>query len=144
MSSYGSDEGFAAWLAGQGLALPVDAPLPAVLRTIGSGYVDAAYGAKLACSSRTGGFLQELEWPRRHHVINGEVVPDDLIPPAWINASYRAAFLEATSPGWATASTDPNRVVKKEKVDVLEVEYFGVKDSADSGSSAGIVGSSLP
>jgi hypothetical protein len=101
MAAYGTDEGFEAWLAGQGLSLPVGAPAVAVLRQIGSSYVDSAYSWRLSCSRKTGGFTQELQWPRTGHVINGETVPDDLIPQAWIDASYRAAYLTAVTPGWA-------------------------------------------
>ena len=124
MAAYGTDDGLQAWLTAQGLALPPGAT-PATLRAIGSAYVDAAYEARLQCSHRAGGFEQELAWPRAGHRVNGQPVPEDLIPPAWINASYRAAWLEASNPGWATGTTDPNRVVKREKVDVIEVEYFG-------------------
>lgn len=144
MSAYGTDDGFTAWLTAQGMTLPVGAPSAAVLRQIGSSYVDAAYGAKLTCSRKTGGFSQELQWPRTGHVINGELVPDDLTPPAWIHASYRAAYLEATNPGWATGSSDPNRVVKREKVDgAVEVEYFGSKDAAATGTAAGIAADAI-
>lgn len=144
MASYGSDQGFTEWLSGQGLTLPVDAPSAAVLRQIGSSYVDAAYESRLQCSRRTGGFNQELAWPRTGHSISGEAVPDDLIPVQWINASYRAAYLEALQPGWATGSTDPNRVVKRERVEgAVEVEYFGGKDTGDSGTALGMTADAL-
>ncbi len=142
MAAYGTDDGLTAWLTAQGLALPPGAT-PATLRAIGSAYVDAAYEARLQCSHRAGGFEQELAWPRAGHRVNGQPVPEDLIPPAWINASYRAAWLEASSPGWATGTTDPNRVVKREKVDVIEVEYFGEKDAAANGAASGIVADAI-
>lgn len=134
--AYGTDEGFTAWLTSQGLALPDGAPAPAVLRQIGSDYVDAAYEHTLQCSRRTGGFSQELAWPRTGHTVNGQSVPSDLIPPAWVNASYRAAYLEAMNPGWATGSTDPNRVTKREKVDTLEREFFAAGDNGGAALSA--------
>lgn len=142
MAAYGTTPDFEAWLTAQGLALPVGAN-PEVLRNIGSAYIDAAYGAKLTCSHRTGGFSQDLEWPRKGHVINGEVVPDDLIPPAWIYASYRAAYLEAITPGWATGSTDPNKVVKRQKVDVIEREFFSNKEIDAASSSAGMASDAI-
>jgi hypothetical protein len=142
MAAYGTDDGLQAWLTAQGLPLPPGAT-PATLREIGSAYVDAAYEARLQCSRRAGGFAQELAWPRAGHRVNGQPVPEDLIPPAWINASYRAAWLEASNPGWATGTTDPNRVVKREKVDVIEVEYFGEKDSAANGAASGIVADAI-
>lgn len=130
MAAYGSDTGFLEWLTAQGLSLP-SGTNPAVLRQIGSNYIDAAYEAKLQCSMRTGGFTQELAWPRRGHVINGQTVPDDFIPRPWIEASYRAAYLTAVTPGWSTGGTDPGRLTKRERVDVIEREYFSPTEAAD-------------
>jgi len=136
MAGYGDDAGFQAWLSGQGLTLPADAPLPAVLRQIGSDYVDAAYGYMLQCSRRTGGFEQERAWPRTGHRISGELVPDDLIPQAWVSASYRAAYLNAITPGWSTNPVTPGRVTKREKVDTIEREFFAPEDAGGGSSSA--------
>lgn len=137
MAGYGDDDGFAAWLAGQGLVLPVAAPTPAVLRQIGSDYVDAAYGHLLMCSQKTGGWEQERAFPRTGHRVGGQLLPDDLIPQAWVNASYRAAYLEASNPGWATNTTDPSRLTKREKVDVIEREFFA---AGENGQSSAVVG----
>lgn len=142
MAAYGTDDGLIAWVEGQGLALPVGAN-PATLRQIGSSYVDAAYGAKLTCSRRAGGFAQELEWPRTGHVINGELVPDDFIPPAWVNASYRAAYLTAITPGWATTGIDATRQTRREKVDVVEREFFAATDAAGSSVAPGAPSDSI-
>jgi hypothetical protein len=120
-----ADQGFTDWLAGQGLALPNVAPTAAVLRQVGSDYVDAAYEHRLACSHRAGGYLQERAWPRTGHRQGRNDVPDDMIPPAWVNASYRAGYLQATQPGWATGAVDPGRITKREKADVIEREFFG-------------------
>lgn len=145
MAGYGTDEGFNAWLSGQGLTLPVGAPTPAILRQIGSDYVDAAYGPRLKCSKPTGGFEQERAWPRAAHRVNGESVPDTLIPQVWVNASYRAAYLQATNPGWATGTTDPSRSVKRERVEgAVEVEYFGATElSAQANSASGVTTDAL-
>jgi hypothetical protein len=133
----------AAWLAGQGLTLPDDAPTPAVLRQIGSSYVDAAYEYRLGCSERAGGFEQELAWPRRGHRLSGKSVPDDLIPPAWVHAAYRAAFLQASQPGWATKGTDASRQTKREKVDAIEREFFSATDAAGTDAAAGMPSDSI-
>lgn len=140
---YGTDEGFTAWLAGQGLSLPVGAPAVAVLRQIGSSYVDAAYESRLQCSRRTGGFNQELAWPRIGHAINGETVPDDLIPQAWVDASYRAAYLTAVTPGWATTGTDSTRQTKRERVDTIEREFFAANEAAGSDAAPGMPSDSI-
>lgn len=143
MAAYGDDAGFAAYLAGQGLTLPVGAPAPAILREIGSSYVDSAYGWMLTCSMKTGGFTQELQWPRSGHIVNGEVVPDDLIPQSWINASYRAGYLQALTPGWATTGTDASRQTKREKVDVIEREFFSSTEAAGTSAAPGMPSDSI-
>lgn len=135
MAGYGTDQGFTDWLTANGLVLPVDAPTPAILRQIGSDYVDSAYGARLSCSRPTGGFAQERAWPRTGHMVDCEAVPDDLIPQAWVTASYRAAYLQAVS-GFAQGGTDPSRITKREKVDVIEREFFAKGDGADQGNAA--------
>lgn len=137
MAGYGSDGEFATWLTGQGLTLPPGAPAPAVLRQRGGDYLDATYEPMLQCSRRASGFSQERAWPRIGHMVNGEVV--DGVPQPWVLASYRAAWLEASSPGWASGSINPNRIVKRQKVDVIEREFFGPADVAE-GAAAGVLG----
>lgn len=136
MTSYGDDEGFESWLAAQGL--PPTMGDPAVLRQIGSNYIDAAYEARLNCSSRAGGFNQLLAWPRKNHRMNGQTVPSDLVPQAWINAAYRAAYLEDMTPGWATKGADPRRSVQRERVDVVERAFFSPSESVDIDVSTGM------
>lgn len=124
MASYGTDEGFTAWLASMGHSLPDGAPSPAILRARGSAYVDS-YEA-FWTGQRTGGVMQELAWPRTGATMNCTVaVDDDVIPPAVVTASYRAAWLDASTPGvlFGATSTAGGRV-KREKVDVIEAEYF--------------------
>lgn len=136
MAGYGDDTSFAAWLAGQGLSLPAGVT-PAVLRQIGSDYVDGAYEWRLACSRRAGGFAQERAFPRSGHSVGGETLPDDLIPQAWVNASYRAAYLQATQPGWAQGGTAPSERVKREKVGPIDTEYFGPTEGAQANAAVG-------
>lgn len=135
---YGTDQGFTDWLASQGLELPPDAPSHVVLRQIGSNYVDAAYEHMLQCSSRAGGFDQLLAWPRVGHTMHGKAVPSDLIPQSWVKASYRAAYLQAVNEGWATNSIDATRQTKREKVDVIEREFFSADQTAGSNVAAGM------
>lgn len=138
MSAYGTDQGLTDWLAGQGLSLPQGAPANAVLREVGSAYVDAAYEHRLQCSKRAGGLDQERAWPRTGHKINGETLADDYIPLAWVTASYRAAYLQATQPGWATGSTDPNRITRREQVDTISREFFAPADMPGSAAAPGM------
>lgn len=136
MTGYGDDSGFNEWLAGNGLSLPKGAPSVEALRHLGSAYVDAAYAHKLPCSRKAGGFQQPLEWPRSGHNANGLSVPDDFVPPAWIEAAYRAGYLSAITPGWATSGTDPGRLAQREKVDVIERTFFAPGEVAGSGNVA--------
>ena len=124
MAGYGTDADFAAWLADNGLTLPVGA-VPAVMRNRGAGYLDAAYGSRLTCSYPTGGVDQERAFPRT----GLPFVPPDATPRAWINASYRAAYLIAIVPASLSATINPCARVTREKVGVIEVSY------ADNGAT---------
>lgn len=136
MASYGTDAGFQTWLDANGMTLPATAPPLATLRTIGSAYADGAYEYALQCSRRTGGFSQELAWPRTGHSVNGDAVPSDLIPQAWVNASYRAAYLTAATPGWAQGGQNPNRITKREKAGEVEREFFGAGEGSVASRAA--------
>ena len=137
MAGYGDDNGFTAWLASNGFALPSGSPAEAVLRQRGSTYVDATYGPRLYCSAPTGGIDQERQWPRIGHVVRGQSIPDDAIPLAWVNASYRAAWLIASNPNAFTSTVNPNQRVKRQKVDVIEREFFDNGElEAGSGGAA--------
>lgn len=121
---YGTDEGFELWLETMGYELPADAPDVAVLRARGSLYVDGY--ERYFTGQRTGGVMQEEAWPRTGATINcTTAIPDDVIPPAVITASYRAAWLDAETPGIliGSAGTSGSRV-KRQKVDVIEREFF--------------------
>lgn len=124
MAAYGTDDGFAAWLTEQGYTLPANAPPPAVLRARASVYVDA-YEARWT-GQRAGGFAQDLAWPRTGATAGCTVaVPDGIVPAAVITATYRAAWLEAGTPGILAGPTvTPGARVKREKADVIEAEYF--------------------
>lgn len=139
MAGYGDDAAFATYLAGQGLTLPTGAPTAAVLRQRGSDYLDATYGPLLVCSAPTGGIDQERAWPRTGHRVNCQTIDVDAIPAAWVRASYRAAWLEAMSPGWASGTIDPNKRVKRQKVDTIEREFFDSAAAAEGGIT-GVVG----
>lgn len=124
MASYGTDQGFTDWLAEQGYALPAD-PTPAVLRARGSAYVDGY--ESYWTGARAGGVMQELGWPRTGATLNCTVaIPDDVIPPAVVNASYRAAWLEAGTPGIlvGSAGTAGKRVKRNRVEGAVEREYF--------------------
>lgn len=133
MAGYGDDAAFTAWLAARGYVLPATAPTAAVLRQIGSDYVDSAYEPRLACSRRAS-VTQERAWPREGHTVNGEALSDSFIPQPWIDAAYRAAWLEASNPGWTASGVDPSRATKREKADVVEREFFAPAAAGTAGA----------
>lgn len=143
MAAYGDDAGFTSWLAEQGYTLPASSPTPAVLRARGSGYVDG-YEA-FWTGYRTAGVMQELGWPRAGAALNCIIaIADDVIPPAVVNASYRAAWLEASTPGILSGSaTGPGQRVRREKVEgAVEVEYFDDGKSS-AGAAVGFVDAAI-
>lgn len=129
MAGYGTEEGFATWLEGHGHVLPLDAPSSAVLRQRGSDYVDGLYGPR-APGAPAGGYAQPRAWPRSGATAYGQAIPDDVIPNAWIEASYAAAFHEAENPGGLAVVVTAAGAIKREKVGSLETEFFQGGDSA--------------
>lgn len=123
MSGYGSDDGFENWLADNGLSLPSGSPSVAVLRHRGSVYLDGRYGSRLA-GTPTGGYAQERAFPRTGVTVYGAALPDSVIPASVIEASYAAGYYEATTPGGLNPAATAAGAVKREKIDVIEVEYF--------------------
>ena len=128
MDGYGSDSGFNTWLSANGYVVPATAPSEAVLRERGSVYLDAVYDARpfglRFLGARTGGYSQARAWPRTGVTAHGSAVPDNVIPTAVIEASYYAAYHEALNPGSLLVSATDGGIVRRKKVDVLEVEYF--------------------
>lgn len=124
MAPYGTDDGFAAWLTEQGYELPGAAPALAVLRARGSAYVDSY--ERYWTGQRTGGVAQDQAWPRTGATIGCTVaIPDDVIPPVVVTSAYRAAWIEAQTPGILSGSTiTAGTRVKRQKVDVIEREFF--------------------
>lgn len=120
---YGSDSGFTAWLALNGLTLPDGAPTPAILRQRGSQYVDNTYGFRF-WGVPTLGIAQERAWPRTGAKAFGQPIPDDVIPVAIEQASYAAAYQEATKPGSLSVSATATGAVKRKKIGPIEKEFF--------------------
>lgn len=124
MAAYGTDVGFEDWLESMGFELPADAPDVAILRARGSAYLDGVYES-LWCGHRVDGAMQELGWPRIGAFMNCITpIPADAIPPAVINAAYRAGWLIANNASAFDVTSTTGQRVSKEKVDVLEVGYF--------------------
>ncbi|KQQ46518.1 hypothetical protein ASF69_04640 [Rhizobium sp. Leaf311] len=131
MAGYGTDDGFTAWLSDNGYVLPVTAPAPAVLRNRGSQYIDGVYGSRFLGSVVDPS--QERQWPREGAIVNGKLLPSDVVPAAVINASYQAAWQEASKPGSLIVVGSSSSAVKRVKVGQIEKEYQTAKDDGSAG-----------
>lgn len=129
MAGYGDDSAFNAWLVENGFTLPADAPTAAVLRERGSAYLDATYGPRFIGTPTDP--TQEREWPRTGACIFVTELATSVIPDRVVKASYRAAYIAATNPSALSAVVDPNRMVKRQKVDTIEREFFEPSAGAD-------------
>ena len=73
---------------------------------------------------KAGGRAQVLEWPRVDCVdTDGEPVESDAVPIEVEHATYEAALRELVTPGSLTPDFVASTLAKREKVDVIEVEY---------------------
>lgn len=126
MAGYGTDDGFNTWMTANGYVLPAGSPSVAILRQRGSAYIDGMYGPRFS-GAPVDPLTQERAWPRTGATLAryGTPIPDNLIPTAVIEASYFASFQEANAPGSLNPAATGAGQVKREKVDVIEVEYFG-------------------
>ncbi|WP_422366406.1 DnaT-like ssDNA-binding protein [Pelagibius sp.] len=127
---YGTDQGFTDWLAARGYTLPGDAPSGAVLRQLGSDYVDSTYGPRFR-GQPTAGYTQAEAWPRTGATAHGGAIPDDVVPVAVEQASYYAAWQEASSPGSLSAVQSQAGLVKQERVEgAVSVTYQDVQQES--------------
>jgi hypothetical protein len=70
-----------------------------------------------------------LAWPRSGVTdCSGCAIDADVIPEALKQATYIASLAELTTPGVLTPSITPGLQAKREKVDVIEVEYMTAMD----------------
>lgn len=134
MAGYGTDDGFTTWLSANGYTLPDGAPTAAVLCERGSAYIDASYGSRFVRTPTDP--AQEREWPRKDATIFGAAIASTDTPQRIIQASYQAAWIEASSPGTLSVVVDPAKRVKRQKVDVIEREFFEPGEGAGGVSSA--------
>jgi hypothetical protein len=70
-----------------------------------------------------------LAWPRTGTTdCSGCSIDSDVVPEAIKQATYIAAMFELATPGALTPSITPGQQAKREKVDVIEVEYMTASD----------------
>lgn len=110
-SSYHSDRGNAAWAA-----LASDALREQALRRA-TDYMEQVYSQKWKGARMTD--TQALSWPRYDVCANGFDVDNDVVPVAVQRACAELALKAAAG----ELAPDVGRLAKREKVDVIEVEY---------------------
>lgn len=90
---------------------------------------------------RTGGRAQRLAWPRTGATdSDGVAVDPNTVPVEVEYAAYEAAARELAAPGSLSPDYVASAQVKREKVDVIEVEYATVSTSGGRAPNAPIVG----
>lgn len=123
-AAYHDARGNAAWSAAG-----VTDPQRAAALVRASSALDGIYGNRLA-GRKTGGRTQVLAWPRigAHDYCADEDIPSDEIPLEVVNAAYELALAELQAPGSSSPTVTPGRLVKRQKVDTIEREFFGPGD----------------
>lgn len=82
--------------------------------------------------TRVGGRAQVRQWPRTGATdAEGLPIASDSVPIEVVYATYEAALRELVAPGSLNPDYVPATAVKRERVDVLEVEYATPATAAD-------------
>lgn len=116
--TYHDDRGNSAWGESSVATAEKEA---ALLRA--SEYVDYQFRPQFP-GYKTGLRTQTREWPRAWaYDEENNSIPSDEVPIEVERATYEAALRELASPGSLLPDFEPQGQVKRERVDVLEVEY---------------------
>lgn len=90
----------------------------------GSNILDAIYAHRFS-GKKTGGYQQSNQWPRSGaNTRFGEVIPEDVVPDPIIHAAFEIARSEITKPNSILPATLSGQQIKRQKLDVLEREFF--------------------
>ncbi len=103
----------------RGVTIPDTAPEQEVLLIKGVDYVES-FGSRLSGTKNTG--TQAMQWPRTGATADGYAVTSTDIPAQLKKAQLQAA-LESVTTSLLGTSANPTGI-KKEKVDIIETEYF--------------------
>ena len=125
--SYGTNSGADDYHSARGNTAWTDAAGSdkTVARLRGSEYVDQNFRASFP-GYKTGLRDQVREWPRTDaYDIESNHIGFDVVPIEVEYATYEAALRELQNPGSLFPDFKPGQQVKREKVDVLEIEYTG-------------------
>lgn len=121
--AYGSDNEFSDWLAAMGLSLPTDPAPPslAILRQIGTSYLDGVYGTRY--SGNVSLADQPDEWPRDGAFRGNTPLPPASLPQAIIHASYFAAYYAANNPEAFFGGGAGSELISQETIGPLTTKY---------------------
>lgn len=104
-----------------------------------SAYIDGKFQAQNSCGRweslfsgvKAGGRAQALQWPRtgatdtERHEIPAEEIPIEVV-----QATYEAALREIALPGSLSPDYVASTAIKRQKVDVLEIEYQAASNTS--------------
>lgn len=83
--------------------------------------------------SRLNGRDQSLSWPRTGVIdCDGDEVDSDSVPVEVVDSNALLAFFELTNPDGLSPAVTLSQIAKREKVDVIEVEYKDTAATAES------------
>lgn len=116
--SYVSDRGIAGWAS-----LTTTVKQQSLVNA--TDFLEAAY--RNAWKGYRASEAQALSWPRYAVVVDGYTVGTNVVPSAVINACIEMALRASTG---ETLIADQGQRVKREKIDVIEVEYQDYSDPA--------------
>lgn len=100
---------------------------------VASEWVDNVYGKSFS-GYKTGGFVQEREWPRATAVTNTypqHVFADSDIPDRVKQATYEAALRQIATPGSLQVDYTPNKYKRVSIDGALSVEYAGFSSASE-------------
>ena len=109
-----------------GVTLPTDDTELEVALVKGNVYLNSLcyYGEPVVA-------FQGTSWPRTGVAIGSNEYPSDQIPQQAIDAQIVAAAYAASGDIYTVVDNDQR--IKREKIDVIETEYFGIESGSQSG-----------
>jgi len=126
--TYGTAEGFAEYHEARGREIPAtwdDEYIDAALLSA-SEWIDGVYGPSFI-GYKTGGFEQEREWPRTAATVTSSTpnftFETDATPDRVVNATYEAAWRQATTPGSLLADYTPGKYKSVKIEGAISVDY---------------------
>lgn len=138
---YGTVAGFKSYMEGRGKVIPVtweDDDIEAAL-LVASEWIDGKYQPSFP-GLKVGLRAQIREWPRTGAFdIYGYNLPPDAVPREIENATYEAAFRQASKPGSLTVDFTPGKYKRVSVDGAISVDYTQFTWAADIQTQIAIV-----